>query len=187
MDVLQLRNYGRRWTWWLLLVGLASHSILSCQQQPLRRCPAGSFAHPQRVQQLEKYHALQRGEMVCWGKWPFSVVDQHGRFLLRQQLTAKQAAARVAHLQHHRGKSPSQSADCLAWWITEESQAMALELRLLRQWKGSADRFAYAELYYQLPREKGIKAIADFIYAHPHGAAGMDALLLGYQKRCKVP
>ena len=167
--------------YWLIVV-----NMLGCganQKEPVG-CPAGSVRDQQRVSRFRLYQSIPSNTVICWGKWPFSVIDQHGRILLRHTLTPKLAAARVAHLLQHQGKSAPAKDDCVAWWIQEEAQAMALELDLLRQWGESAQRFAYADAYYAAEPGKGIQTIADFIYAHPHGAPGMDGLLTGYQRRC---
>ena len=166
--------------WMFLFMGCQSEeSDLS-----LLTCPEGFSEKPIRLMGVGKWYHVSKAKLVCWGKTPFSVVDQWGRVLLQDGLSIQQAAARIAHLELHIDNQPPIGEKCLEWWIHHEAEAMALELDLLYKWNVSTDHFGYSETYFGGESTTGVSRLETFIYNNPNGAKGMDGLVNGYQKRC---
>lgn len=127
---------------------------------------------------------------LCFGAVDEPGVTPDGALLLDASQPAPEAAARVAHLLHHRrpgsplvGRS---SIDCARWVeaaLDEEAQAHALEIRLLLA-AGRPMAFPFAAEASAAPEGDRIEIIHRWLREHPTGGGGVPALATSYRARC---
>ena len=127
---------------------------------------------------------------LCFGAVAEPSVTSDGALLLDASQPAPEAAARVAHLLHHRrAGSPlvgHRSSDCDRWVeaaLDEEAQAHALEIRLLLA-AGRPARFPFAAEAWAAPEDQRVEIIHRWLREHPAGFGGVPALATSYQSRC---
>jgi len=149
--------------------------------------------HPEGARLLSQAGGLRT---VCYGALRHSVITEEGVVLLRSDLGQAEAAARFAHLLHHRVEGmptiddPADGRGCderVAEALDREARALALELSLRQSFGvqrpvvrlGVEGRFREAE--------EGVRLalLRDWLEAHPDGAQGLDALATGYRRRCE--
>jgi hypothetical protein len=119
---------------------------------------------------------------LCFGPGIEPGVTPDGAVLLPRELPEAEAAARVAHLVHHRLPGSPLAApegDCARWVgraLDEEAEAYALELRLLRA-AGARSSLLFAE-------DAQRSEIRRWLGDHPEGGGGVPALAIDYAARC---
>lgn len=127
---------------------------------------------------------------LCFGAIAEPSITRDGVVQLDATAMTPEAAARVAHLVHHRrAGSPlagPPSGDCARWVdaaLDEEAQSYALELRLLRD-AGRPSGFPFADEAQAAPADQRIGVIYRWLREHREGGPGVPALMASYQARC---
>ena len=149
--------------------------LFSCAQSP--HCPPGLHPDPARDRRL----ASLAGPLppICYGTLEVSVTD--GVTLLLDERHGDRAlAARARHLATHQADGfPAPGPDCLAQAVRFEVAGWSQELQL-RQELGLPAKYPFESDW----RVHGEPAISRWLWTHPSGGEGVDALLDSYRQRC---
>lgn len=170
-------------------------------------CPSGYVSNPEREAQIgqvlqnvpeykgavEKYG---RSPVFCFGKSPHAGVMKNGTLLLPTNQDVSRSAARAAHLTLHLTDglaelidSPGDCGLTVQKSVEKEAKALLVELRVLDETKPPPDPNAALELediYHATPANRREGAVAQYLVDHPHGAPGLDGLVVAYTKRCRA-
>jgi hypothetical protein len=133
---------------------------------------------------------------ICFGQTEISNITTEGVIYFDNQLNESEGAARLGHLFMHFANGMPMSnprpISCQAQVdeaLRAEATALSLELQLRRELAVAKGRIEYqfeAPYWAAVPDERE-RLILDYLWAHPNGAPGIDALAAGYAKRCREP
>ncbi len=132
---------------------------------------------------------------ICFGATAVSTITTDGVVLLDRELGELEAAARLGHLLAHAVEgmpmAHPRARDCDAQVdeaLVQEASALSLELRLRRALGVTDPRLPYAfeDDFWRAPAAGREPLLLDYLRAHPDGAPGLDGLLSGYRRRCRV-
>lgn len=129
---------------------------------------------------------------ICFGEIDHSVVTTDGIVMLDKRLDDHENAARLGHLSLHiiegNPLDAADAGDCEARVekaLQVEAGALALELRLRREFGVNRKTYEFEEKFWKIEAEKREAFILDYLQKHPEGAPGIDALGIGYAEQCR--
>lgn len=189
---------------WVKTIGLAAILAWGCRRESL--VPQPCLVDPQRgatiVARLERLPAASSlldastVDAICFHDG-LGVAHPDGRLALPRDASDAEAAARLAHLLHHRrhgrglvAHEPRRGRDCdvlvdEALWEEAAAHALEMELRASLGVDRPLHPFESEREVLALPPAARARAIYEFLREHPEGGRGFPPLGRDYRTRCE--